>query len=61
DPDKIIAAVRRGHQVLDSIHSHVRRFKYQAQECVARARAVQNGRGRAGQEARSSKRRLIML
>ena len=27
DPDKIIAAVRRGHQVLDSIHSHVRRFK----------------------------------
>ena len=27
DPDKIIAAVRRGHQTLDSIHSHVRRFK----------------------------------
>jgi transposase len=27
DPDKIIAAVRRGHQVLDSIHSHVRRYK----------------------------------
>ena len=27
DPDKIIAAVRRGHQVLNSIHSHVRRFK----------------------------------
>ena len=27
DPDKIIAAVRRGHQALDSIHSHVRRFK----------------------------------
>jgi hypothetical protein len=24
DPDKIIAAVRRGYQVLDSIHSHVR-------------------------------------
>jgi transposase len=22
DPDKIIAAVRRGHQTLDSIHSH---------------------------------------
>jgi hypothetical protein len=22
DPDKIIAAVRRGHQALDSIHSH---------------------------------------
>jgi transposase len=27
DPDEIIAAVRRGHQALDSIHSHVRRFK----------------------------------
>ena len=27
NPDEIIAAVRRGHQVLDSIHSHVRRFK----------------------------------
>jgi transposase len=27
DPDKIINAVKRGHQVLDSIHSHVRRFK----------------------------------
>ena len=27
DPDKIIAAVRRGHQVLDSNHSHVRLFK----------------------------------
>jgi hypothetical protein len=27
DPDQIIAAVKRGHQVLDSIHSHVRRFK----------------------------------
>jgi hypothetical protein len=28
--DKIIAVVRRGHRVLDSIHSHVRRFKLQA-------------------------------
>jgi transposase len=27
DPDKIIAAVKRGHQVLDSIHSHVRHSK----------------------------------
>ena len=27
DPDKIIAAVSRGYQVLDSIHSHVRLFK----------------------------------
>jgi transposase len=30
DPDKITAAVRRGHQALDSIRSHVRRFKVQA-------------------------------
>jgi transposase len=30
DPDKIIAAVRRGRQALDSLHSHVRRFKLQA-------------------------------
>jgi len=30
DPDKILAAVRRGHQALDSLHSHVRRFKQQA-------------------------------
>ena len=27
EPDTIIAAVRRGHQALDSIHSHVRCFK----------------------------------
>jgi hypothetical protein len=27
DPDKIIAAVRRGYQTLDSIHSHVRLYK----------------------------------
>ena len=35
DPDKIIAAVKRGHQVLDSIHSHVRHFKLQAQKFLA--------------------------
>ena len=35
DPDKIIAAVRRGHQALDSIHSHVRCFKYEAQIFLA--------------------------
>jgi len=29
DPDKIIAAVKRGHQALDSIHSHVRHYKMQ--------------------------------
>jgi len=27
DPDKIIAAVKRGYQTLDLIHSHVRLFK----------------------------------
>jgi transposase len=37
DPDKIIAAVRRGHQVLDSIHSHVRHFKLQARLFFARS------------------------
>ena len=32
DPHKILAAVKRGHQVLDSIHSHVRNFKLQARK-----------------------------
>jgi transposase len=36
DPDKIIAAVKRGHQALDSIHSQVRRFKSQARKFLAR-------------------------
>jgi transposase len=36
EADKIIAAVKRGHQVLDSIHSHVRHFKLQAREFLAR-------------------------
>jgi|SRR5579862_334035 len=35
DPDKIVAAVKRGHQVLDSIHSHVRHYQMQASEFVA--------------------------
>jgi transposase len=30
DPEKIIAAAARGHQTLESIHSHVRPFKLQA-------------------------------
>ena len=34
------AAVNRGSQVLDSIHSHVRRFKMQAQIFVARVQAL---------------------
>src|SRR5882672_8265440 len=29
DPHKIIAAVRRGHQTLDSLHSHVRHYQMQ--------------------------------
>ena len=54
DPDKIIAAVKRGHQVLDSIHSHVRRFKQQAQKILCLSlQAVQHGRRWARQEARS--------
>src|SRR5262249_9681521 len=49
DPDKIIAAVRRGHQVLDSIHSHVRCFQMQASKSVAcmQARVLgSSGQGR---------------
>jgi transposase len=34
DPDTIIAAVKRGHQTLDSNHSHVRHFKVQVREFV---------------------------
>jgi hypothetical protein len=41
---EILEKVARAKQALESQHSHVRRFKYQAQERVARARAVQNGR-----------------
>jgi transposase len=53
DPDKIIAAVKRGHQVLDSIHSHVRRFKLQTRKFLALVGVVQHGRRWAWQEARS--------
>jgi transposase len=42
DPDKIIAAVRRGHQALDSIHSHVRRFKLQARIFFCSRASVSN-------------------
>jgi transposase len=42
DPDKIIAAVRRGHQALDSIHSHVRRFKLQARIFFCSRSSVSN-------------------
>jgi uncharacterized protein (DUF1786 family) len=40
DPDKIIAAVRRGYQRLDSIHSHVRGCKMQARAFVAPLEAL---------------------
>jgi transposase len=43
DPDKIIAAVRRGHQVLDSLHSHVRHYQMQASEIVAWVQAPVSG------------------
>ena len=43
DPDKIIAAVRRGHQMLDSIHSHVRRVsKLQARIFFCSRSSVSN-------------------
>jgi transposase len=35
DPDAIIAARNRGFQALESIHSHVRGFKYEAQVFLA--------------------------
>ena len=61
DPDKIIAAVSRGRQALDSIHSHVRHFKQQAQNFFARASScsVRPLLGMAG--GTIIKRRLIML
>jgi transposase len=61
DPDAIIAAVKRGHQALDSIHSHVRHFKQQAQNFFARASScsVRPLLGTAG--GTIIKRRLIML
>jgi len=42
DPKKIIEAVRRGHQALDSIHSHVRRFKLQARIFFCSRSSVSN-------------------
>jgi transposase len=63
DPDTIIAAVKRGHQTLDSNHSHVRHFKVQALEFVHLLwQALRpDGCSWAKQEARSMRRRLIML
>ena len=42
DPEKIIEAVRRGHQALDLIHSHVRRFKLQARIFFCSRSSVSN-------------------
>jgi hypothetical protein len=60
-PNKIIAAVKRGHQVLDSIHSHVRHFKMQARTFLAclPSRSAWPPLGKAG--GTIMKRRLIML
>ena len=63
DPDDIIASRNRGFQMLDSIHSHVRHFKGSAREFVHLPWQAfrPNGCSWAKQEARSLKRRLIML
>jgi transposase len=49
DPSAIIEKVRRGKQVLESIHSHVRQFQMQARESVACVQALlscSSGQGR---------------
>ncbi len=63
DPDDIIAARNRGFQMLDSVHSHVRRFKDQARtfDRLPLHALGWNSRSWAKQEARSMKRRLIKL
>jgi hypothetical protein len=43
DPDAIIEKVRRGKRALESIHSHVRRSKYQASEFAAFFQALVPG------------------
>ena len=63
DRDDIIAARNRGFQMLDSIHSHVRHFKERVGEFAHLLwQALRpDGCSWAKQEARSLKRRLIML
>ena len=60
-PTKSLASSNRGHQALESIHSHVRHFKQQAQNFFARASScsVRPLLGMAG--GTIIKRRLIML
>jgi len=52
DPDEIIAAVRRGHQTLDSLRSHVRHFKLQARKFLACVSAKQFSAAASGQGRR---------
>jgi len=59
--DAILAAMQRGRQALEAIHSHVRLCQMQASELVACEQALVFGLYQAGQEARSLKRRLIIL
>ena len=63
DPDRVLAAVKRGKQALESLHSHVRHFKVQVREFVHLLwQALRpDGCSWAKQEARSMRRRLIML
>jgi len=60
-PKKIIAAVKRGNQASDSIHSHVRHFKLQARKFLAcpSSCSAWPPLGKAG--GTIMKRRLIML
>jgi hypothetical protein len=51
----------QGHQMSDPYHSHVRLFQMQASELVACEQALVFELFRAEQEARSLKRRLIIL
>ncbi len=61
NPDKIIAAVKRGHQVLDSLHSHVRHFKLQAQKFLACPSSCSAWPPPSKAGGTIMKRRLIML
>jgi hypothetical protein len=61
NPDKIVVAVSRGYQAIDSIHSHVRHFKMQARKFLAFSSGCPAWPplGRTG--GTILKRRLIML
>jgi transposase len=61
NPNKIIAAVRRGHQALDSVHSHVRHFKLQARTLLACLPSCSTWPPLSTAGGTIIKRRLIML